>query len=85
MQEQASTSQSPIIEHNRTGTSVPALKQAILENLFYVMAKRPEAATDMDHFMALAYTVRDRILARWLTTTGELRETQRARRLLSLG
>ncbi len=69
MQEQASNSQNPIIEHNRTGTSVTALKQAILENLFYVIAKRPEAATDMDHFMALAYTVRDRILARWLATT----------------
>jgi starch phosphorylase len=25
----------------------------------------------MDHFMALAYTVRDRILARWLTTKGD--------------
>ncbi len=52
----------------RTGTSVPILKQAILENLFYVVGKWPDAATDMDHFMALAYSVRDRILARWLTT-----------------
>ena len=69
MQEQAFNSQNPIVEDNRTGTSVAALKQAIRENLFYVMAKRPEAATDMDHFMALAYTVRDRILARWLATT----------------
>jgi starch phosphorylase len=69
MQEQTSYSQSPIIEHNRTGVSVAALKQAILENLFYVMAKRPESATDIDHFMALAYTVRDRILAQWLATS----------------
>src|ERR1700743_3754429 len=68
MQEQAFNSQTPTIEDNRTGNSVAALKQAILENLFFVMAKRPEAATDMDHFMALAYTVRDRILARWIAT-----------------
>jgi glycogen phosphorylase len=52
----------------RTGITVPILKQAILENLFYVVGKWPDAATDMDHFMALAYSVRDRILARWLTT-----------------
>jgi glycogen phosphorylase len=52
----------------RTGDTVPILKQAILENLFYVVGKWPDAATDKDHFMALAYSVRDRILARWLTT-----------------
>jgi glycogen phosphorylase len=49
-------------------TTVPVLKQAILENLRYVVAKDPEFATDMDYFMAIAYTVRDRILARWLAT-----------------
>src|SRR3984957_20709307 len=32
------------------------------------MGKNPEFATDMDYFMAVAYTVRDRILARWLAT-----------------
>src|SRR5271170_259243 len=68
MQEQPSTLQNQIIDDDRTSTTVPALKQAILDNLFYVVGKWPDAATDKDHFMALAYTVRDRILARWLTT-----------------
>jgi starch phosphorylase len=68
MQELISNGHNLIIDDDRTSTAVPALKRAFLENLFYVVGKWPDAATDMDHFMALAYTVRDRILARWLTT-----------------
>jgi glycogen phosphorylase len=56
------------VDDDRTGIKVETLKQAILENLRYVMGKDPEFATDMDYFMAVAYTVRDRILARWLET-----------------
>ena len=56
------------VDDDRTGMQVETLKQAILENLRYVMGKDPEFATDMDYFMAVAYTVRDRILARWLAT-----------------
>src|SRR5271170_6693275 len=68
MQEQISKGHDLTVDDERTSSEVPALKRAILENLFYVVGKRAEVATDMDHFMALAYTVRDRILARWLTT-----------------
>jgi starch phosphorylase len=68
MQEPTSKGQDLMTDDDRTSTTVPALKRAILENLFYVVGKRAEVATDMDYFMALAYTVRDRILARWLTT-----------------
>jgi glycogen phosphorylase len=67
MQEPTGT-HDPIEDDFRTSNTVPALKQAILDNLFYVVGKRRHAATDMDLFMALAYTVRDRILAHWLTT-----------------
>ena len=56
------------VDDDRTGIKVETLKQAILENLRYVMGKDPEFATGMDYFMAVAYTVRDRILARWLDT-----------------
>ncbi|MEM8615169.1 MAG: glycogen/starch/alpha-glucan phosphorylase, partial [Cyanobacteria bacterium P01_H01_bin.105] len=38
------------------------------DNLFYVQGKYPEIATTNDYYMALAYTVRDRLLQRWLTT-----------------
>ncbi|HXP09792.1 MAG TPA: glycogen/starch/alpha-glucan family phosphorylase, partial [Acidobacteriaceae bacterium] len=56
------------IDDDRTGMGVETLKQAILENLRYVVGKDSETATRMDYFMAVAYTVRDRILARWLAT-----------------
>ena len=56
------------VDDDRTGMTVAILKQAILENLRYVVGKDPESATEMDYFMAVAYTVRDRILARWLAT-----------------
>jgi starch phosphorylase len=68
MQKHFPSGQSLIIDDERIGTSVASLKQTFLENLFYVVGKWPEAATPVDHYMALAYTVRDRILARWLTT-----------------
>src|ERR1700727_1871047 len=57
-----------LIDDDRTGIKVETLKQAILENLRYVVGKDPELATEMDYFQAIAYTVRDRILARWLAT-----------------
>lgn len=52
----------------RTGTSVEALAHAFRDNLFYVLARFPEVATRRDEYMALAYTVRDRLLHRWIRT-----------------
>ena len=60
------------VEDDRTGTSVETLKRAILDNLYYVVGKTPEAATAIDHYSAVAYTVRDRILARWIATLESL-------------
>ena len=57
-----------MVEDDRTGTSVTTLKQAILDNLYYIAAKRPEIATEIDYFTAVAYTVRDRMLAQWIAT-----------------
>ena len=54
---------------NRTGLDVETLKQSILDNLFYVQGKFPEIASLNDYYMALAYTVRDRLLRNWLITT----------------
>src|SRR5580658_4148453 len=56
------------IEDDRTAISVEALRRAILDNLYYLVAKTQQSATDLDFFTAVAYTVRDRILARWLAT-----------------
>ncbi|MBS2001202.1 MAG: glycogen/starch/alpha-glucan phosphorylase [Cyanobacteria bacterium SZAS LIN-5] len=58
-----------VVEDDRTGTSVETLKRAIADNLFYIQGKFPDVATRNDQYMALAYTVRDRLVHRWLTTT----------------
>jgi starch phosphorylase len=56
----------------RIGTSVEALERAITDNLRYAQGRAPGAATPNDWYMALAYTVRDHLLARWIQTTEAL-------------
>jgi starch phosphorylase len=56
------------VEDDRTGTSIETLRRAILDNLYYIQAKFPQIATRNDYYMALAYTVRDRMLQRWIHT-----------------
>ena len=62
-------------EDIRTGTSVNALKRAVVDNLLYFQGRFPEAATDMDWYLALAYTVRDRMLNRWLHSEQTYKES----------
>lgn len=57
------------IEDDRTGIEIETLKRAFADNLFYLQGKFPAIATENDFYMALAYTVRDRLLHRWLNTT----------------
>ncbi|OKH38137.1 glycogen phosphorylase [[Phormidium ambiguum] IAM M-71] len=56
------------VEDDRTGLSVETLKRAFADNLFYIQGKFPAIASRNDYYMALAYTVRDRLLRRWLNT-----------------
>lgn len=56
------------VEDDRTGLSVETLRRALADNLFYVQGKFPATASQNDYYMALAYTVRDRMLQRWLAT-----------------
>jgi glycogen phosphorylase len=58
----------PTVDDDRTGINPETLKRAFLDNLFYVQGKFPPRATQNDYYMALAYTVRDRILQRWIST-----------------
>lgn len=57
-----------IIEDDRTGLDTETLRRALRDNLLYIQGKLPELATKNDLYMALAYTIRDRLLQRWLTT-----------------
>jgi glycogen phosphorylase len=53
---------------DRVALSKEAFKHAFLDNLYYVQGKTPALATKHDYYMALAYTVRDRMLHRWIST-----------------
>ena len=55
-------------EDNFTGESVETLRRAIRDNLYYREARVPAVATRNDWYTALAYTVRDRIISRWIKT-----------------
>ncbi|ATS17766.1 glycogen phosphorylase [Parathermosynechococcus lividus PCC 6715] len=56
------------IESDRTGMTVQTLKRAFVDNLHYIQGKDATFATPYDYFMALAYTVRDRLLHRRIKT-----------------
>jgi starch phosphorylase len=56
------------LEDDRVALSKEALKHAFLDNLFYMLGKFPELATKTDYYLALAFTVRDRMLQRWIST-----------------
>ena len=55
-------------EDDRIALNKDAFKNAFLDNLFCVQGKTPALATHHDYYMALAYTVRDRMLHRWIST-----------------
>jgi glycogen phosphorylase len=63
----ASLSQ-PGLQKVRTALDPEALAQSFLDNLFFVQGRSIERASLNDLYMALAHTVRDRILERWIAT-----------------
>jgi starch phosphorylase len=56
----------------RTGLSAEEIKQAILNNLQFAQARVPELATLNDWYMAVAFTIRDRMLDNWTKTIKRL-------------
>ncbi|WP_225913812.1 glycogen/starch/alpha-glucan phosphorylase [Leptolyngbya ohadii] len=56
------------VEDDRTGMTIPALKRALADNLYYLQGKDETFATLYDYYMALAYTVRDRLIHRRIKT-----------------
>src|SRR6202034_2247388 len=54
----------------RTAPGVEALAQSFLDNLLFVQGRSMERATSNDLYMALAHTVRDRLVERWTSTVG---------------
>ncbi len=56
------------VEDDRTGTSLETLKRAFTDNLLYTQGKYESIAALHDYYMALAYTVRDRLIQRRIRT-----------------
>jgi starch phosphorylase len=55
-------------ENIRTGLGAAVIAKALIDNLHYLQAKLPQHATRNDWYMALAYSVRDRMLHRYIKT-----------------
>jgi starch phosphorylase len=58
----------------RSGTSSAELKQAILDHLCFLQGKSTSLATQHDWYMAVAYTVRDRMMVKWVDSLQRLNE-----------
>jgi glycogen phosphorylase len=58
----------------RTGLGADAIATALIENLHCLQGKLPPHATRNDWYMALAYTVRDRMMERYVATVGSIAE-----------
>jgi starch phosphorylase len=72
---EASESTPSQAEQVRTGLSVDAIRQAFLDNLFYIQGRFPGIATANDLYQALAFTLRDRLLQRWMDTVRTYQHT----------
>lgn len=53
-------------EHTRTGISPAALKAAFQDNLNYVVGRPLDLSSAEDRYQAIALSVRDRIMQRWI-------------------
>jgi len=71
----AASSRAEERESARTGLGAPAIGKGLIDNLHYLRARLPQHATRVDWYMALAHTVRERMLDRYIDTvqaiTGE--------------
>ncbi|MDJ0805574.1 MAG: glycogen/starch/alpha-glucan phosphorylase [Gammaproteobacteria bacterium] len=63
-------------EEVRVGMSKQALIRAFYDNLFYVQGRFKDVATPSDLYMAAAYTVRDRMLERWIRSAQTYKKAQ---------
>lgn len=60
---------------DRTSVTTEGLKRAFYDHLFYTQGKFPEIAALGDFYQALAHTVRDRTLQRWISSMAHHTET----------
>jgi starch phosphorylase len=58
----------------RTGNSPAELRQAILDHLCFIQGKTIKLATMHDWYMSVAFTVRDRMMMKWVNSLQKLNE-----------
>jgi len=61
-------------EHTRTGLRLESLERAYYDNLFFLQGRSYEYSTANDRYMAAAYTVRERMLERWIKSAQTYRK-----------
>ncbi len=57
---------------SRSDMSLEGLRRTFREHVFYTQGRFPRVATKHDLYMALAYTVRDQLLHRWIRTVEQM-------------
>ena len=55
-------------EDTRTGMSVEHLQRAFIDSLIYDQCRYPARASQLDYYLAVAFSVRDRLVQRWMNT-----------------
>ncbi|MBM4361145.1 MAG: glycogen/starch/alpha-glucan phosphorylase [Deltaproteobacteria bacterium] len=68
---------------DRTGLDADTLRRAVLDHLHYTCARDRDSASLRDLYTALAHSMRDRLLSRWLSTRATYRR-ERPRRVYYL-
>lgn len=70
----------PATNDSRSGNSSESIKQGFLEHLKYTIGVDEYTTTNHDRFMALSYTIRDRLINQWIKTqqTHHDKNTKRA-------
>lgn len=61
----------------RSGLDADCIRQSIVNNLFYTLGRFPSAATTNDWYLAVAYSVRDRLLRHWLNCARHYKDQTR--------
>ena len=69
----------PILEDDRTGMDDATLRRAFLDHLAYSLGKRAGTSTPLDRFVAIALTIRDRLVYRWAQTQETYSKTESKR------
>ena len=72
------------IPNTRTATDGDALKRAFVDHLQYSQGADEHSATALDRYFAVAYSVRDRMMRRWIQTQQALLPAGREAGLLPL-